>query len=47
MSKYDTAISLDGNKWTVKFEKTGKQVTTEKLFDWSKEIGRASCRERV
>ena len=36
MSKYDTAISLDGNKWTVKFEKTGKQVTTEKLFDWSK-----------
>lgn len=36
MNKYDTAISLDGNKWTVKFEKTGKQVTTEKLFDWSK-----------
>lgn len=35
-SKYDTAISLDGNKWTVKFEKTGKQVTTKKLFDWSK-----------
>lgn len=29
MSKYDTAISLDGNKWTVKFEKTGKQVTTK------------------
>ena len=36
MSKYDTAISLDDNKWTVKFEKNGKQVTTEKLFDWSK-----------
>ena len=36
MSKYDTAISLDDNKWTVKFEKNGKQVTTKKLFDWSK-----------
>ncbi len=31
-----TLTTLNGHKWTIKFEKTGRTTTTNKLSDWSK-----------
>lgn len=36
MSDLKTVSELDGNKWNITFEKTGKKMTSDKLFDWSK-----------
>lgn len=36
MSDLKTVSELDGNKWNITFEKTGKKITSDKLFDWSK-----------
>lgn len=36
IAKYDNAEELNCNGWNVTFEKNGKSVTSDTLFDWSK-----------
>ncbi len=36
IAKYENGEVLKTDKWNVSFEKTGKQVVTSELFDWSK-----------